>query len=171
MPPWRRGPPLPGRVTVSNVRGSDQKPHAVPALAWLSRVAGAVNVEPLHLPHASCSRTGAIARTPSSTDTSRPVVIRCSIAFLLKPSSTSCSLDTRLNCLRASSAKRASLITSYREQSATFAPWRGVASVTDTERVGFERTRRFDPPTRFPVAHLKPLGHLSGRLKIAARRA
>src|SRR5204863_5349184 len=31
------------------------------------------------------------------------------------------------------------------------------------ERVGFEPTRRFDPPTRFPVAHLKPLGHLSGR--------
>jgi hypothetical protein len=29
------------------------------------------------------------------------------------------------------------------------------------ERVGFEPTRRFDPPTRFPVAHLKPLGHLS----------
>src|SRR5213079_1367439 len=31
------------------------------------------------------------------------------------------------------------------------------------ERVGFEPTRRYDPPTRFPVAHLKPLGHLSGR--------
>jgi YtoQ family protein len=29
------------------------------------------------------------------------------------------------------------------------------------ERVGFEPTRRYDPPTRFPVAHLKPLGHLS----------
>ncbi len=31
-----------------------------------------------------------------------------------------------------------------------------------TERVGFEPTRQFDPPTRFPVVHLKPLGHLSG---------
>src|SRR5687768_5826667 len=30
------------------------------------------------------------------------------------------------------------------------------------ERVGFEPTRQFDPPTRFPVVHLKPLGHLSG---------
>ena len=30
-----------------------------------------------------------------------------------------------------------------------------------TERVGFEPTRQFDPPTRFPVVHLKPLGHLS----------
>jgi hypothetical protein len=29
------------------------------------------------------------------------------------------------------------------------------------ERVGFEPTRQFDPPTRFPVVHLKPLGHLS----------
>ena len=29
------------------------------------------------------------------------------------------------------------------------------------ERVGFEPTRQLSPPTRFPVAHLKPLGHLS----------
>jgi hypothetical protein len=29
------------------------------------------------------------------------------------------------------------------------------------ERVGFEPTRRNNPPTRFPVVHLKPLGHLS----------
>src|SRR5437870_5093871 len=35
-------------------------------------------------------------------------------------------------------------------------------AVAGTERVGFEPTRRNDPPTRFPVAHLKPLGHLSG---------
>ena len=27
--------------------------------------------------------------------------------------------------------------------------------------MGFEPTRRLSPPTRFPVAHLKPLGHLS----------
>ena len=33
-----------------------------------------------------------------------------------------------------------------------------------TERVGFEPTRQFDPPTRFPVVHLKPLGHLSTAL-------
>jgi pimeloyl-ACP methyl ester carboxylesterase len=33
---------------------------------------------------------------------------------------------------------------------------------TEAERVGFEPTRQLSPPTRFPVAHLKPLGHLSG---------
>jgi hypothetical protein len=27
--------------------------------------------------------------------------------------------------------------------------------------VGFEPTRRFNPPTRFPSELLKPLGHLS----------
>src|SRR5215210_8948253 len=32
----------------------------------------------------------------------------------------------------------------------------------ETERVGFEPTRQREPPTRFPVVHLKPLGHLSG---------
>ena len=30
--------------------------------------------------------------------------------------------------------------------------------------MGFEPTRQFDPPTRFPVVHLKPLGHLSSGL-------
>ena len=41
------------------------------------------------------------------------------------------------------------------------------------ERVGFEPTRQFDPPTRFPVVHLKPLGHLSKRspsLALAGRQ-
>jgi hypothetical protein len=31
------------------------------------------------------------------------------------------------------------------------------------EREGFEPSRQLSPPTRFPVALLKPLGHLSGR--------
>ena len=30
------------------------------------------------------------------------------------------------------------------------------------ERVGFEPTRQLSPPTRFPIVHLKPLGHPSG---------
>ncbi len=34
--------------------------------------------------------------------------------------------------------------------------------ITGAERVGFEPTRRFNPPTRFPSELLKPLGHLSG---------
>ena len=46
---------------------------------------------------------------------------------------------------------------------------RGDYGVGSAERVGFEPTRRFDPPTRFPVAHLKPLGHLSGRHDDSAR--
>ena len=33
---------------------------------------------------------------------------------------------------------------------------------TGAERVGFEPTRRFNPPTRFPSELLNPLGHLSG---------
>ena len=36
---------------------------------------------------------------------------------------------------------------------------------SSAERVGFEPTRRVTPPTRFPVALLKPLGHLSGAPK------
>jgi hypothetical protein len=32
---------------------------------------------------------------------------------------------------------------------------------SETEREGFEPSRQFDPPTRFPVVHLQPLGHLS----------
>ena len=39
------------------------------------------------------------------------------------------------------------------------ASWRGPVTA---ERVGFEPTRRFNPPTRFPSELLKPLGHLSG---------
>src|SRR6266481_7207990 len=31
------------------------------------------------------------------------------------------------------------------------------------ERAGFEPAVRFDPHTAFPVPHLRPLGHLSGR--------
>ena len=38
--------------------------------------------------------------------------------------------------------------------------WLPVVEVR-AERVGFEPTRQVSPPTRFPVAHLKPLGHLS----------
>ena len=34
-------------------------------------------------------------------------------------------------------------------------------SAPGADRVGFEPTRQLAPPTRFPVAHLKPLGHLS----------
>src|ERR671910_1206540 len=39
------------------------------------------------------------------------------------------------------------------------------------ERVGFEPTRQLAPPTRFPVALLKPLGHLSDRHKGIRRLA
>ena len=42
------------------------------------------------------------------------------------------------------------------------APWRGPVTA---ERVGFEPTRRFNPPTRFPSELLKPLGHLSGPMQ------
>ena len=38
-----------------------------------------------------------------------------------------------------------------------------------TEREGFEPSRQVSPPTRFPVALLKPLGHLSGCAKRVAR--
>ena len=35
------------------------------------------------------------------------------------------------------------------------------ADSSSAERVGFEPTRQFSPPTRFPIVHLKPLGHPS----------
>ncbi len=52
--------------------------------------------------------------------------------------------------------------------------WSSVArriTLLSTERVGFEPTRREIPPTRFPIALLKPLGHLSGEWEGYPRRA
>ena len=37
--------------------------------------------------------------------------------------------------------------------------------------MGFEPTRREIPPTRFPIALLKPLGHLSGDREGYPRKA
>ena len=64
--------------------------------------------------------------------------------------------DTRLNCSRARLRTRASLIHRYREERGTFAP-------REEERRGRDSNPRgrLSPPTRFPVALLKPLGHLS----------
>ena len=107
-PPCHRGPPLPGRVTVSKRRGSDQNPSAAAALAMLRTLPGAVKVAPIHLPHSSSSRRGATAYTPSSATTSRPTPRRYSTARSLSPSSISCRRDTRLNWRPAISAMRTS---------------------------------------------------------------
>ncbi len=67
---------------------------------------------------------------------------------------------SRTGSLRASSPRRGALeppseeLHRSREGGMTIPPF-------GTERVGFEPTRQFDPPTRFPVVHLQPLGHLS----------
>ena len=45
----------------------------------------------------------------------------------------------------------------------------GFASVVETERAGFEPATQLSPRTRFPVALLRPLGHLSERANLSAR--
>ena len=121
-PPWRRGPPLPGRVTIVGGPVQDDRPQTAAALSWLRQVRGAVSVAALHLPHSSCSRTGGSAKTPCSTITSRPTSTRCAIALALSPNSASCARDTRLNCAPATLAIPTSLTSGYRPQRGTFAP-------------------------------------------------
>src|SRR5437588_6505322 len=153
-PPWRRGPPLPARVTVTRWPRCHENPHAAAALAWLRRVPDAVSVAAIHRPHSSCARTGGRAKTPCSTITRRPAATRWAIAATLSPKSASCARDTRLNCLPASLAIRTSCTGDYRPQRGTFAPgggreWRGErknARLLGAEGEGFEPPRDLTAP-------------------------
>src|SRR5262249_18839551 len=55
--------------------------------------------------------------------------------------------------------------TGFSKTSRLHKPWQELMEPVffAAERAGFEPAVRFDPHTAFPVPHLRPLGHLSGR--------
>src|SRR4051812_8593289 len=119
-------------------------------------------------PAASMLRCQASLRASRATIWSRTATRSTQAAALERASANSCRLPSSTKPRTTSVTSEPTTVIGVRRRrpkSRRVAPnWasRRVIESMRTEREGFEPSRQVDPPTRFPVALLKPLGHLSG---------